>query len=248
MANVSQYLQEGEMIDHTPVGAVTAGNILQVGALSVFAPQDIAAGILGAVAVKGVIRAPYVGGAVGGIANIGDNVWWDANASPYGTATADGAIVARGSLGDWWVGTLVRAAGATSNTCDVALNKVNPNLPAWTNRVHFTTAADLTLVEATHSGGVIHVTADVGTDTAITLPNGVVGMEFIIQNDQANGGNGLQVIMDAGDSVRGCNLTLGAGATITNTLGTSVRGDYLHLECTVAASAWRCVAKRGTWA
>jgi predicted RecA/RadA family phage recombinase len=248
MSNVSQYLQEGELIDYTPVGAVTAGKILQVGALSVFSPLDIAAGKLGAVAVKGVIRGPYVGGALGGIANVGDNVWWDANGSPLGGTALSGSFTCNAAAGDWWVGTLVRSAAVLAKTCDIALNKVNPNLPAWTNRVHETLAADHTLDEAAHSGGVTHVTADVGFDTAITLPNGVVGMEFIIQNDQADGGNGLQVIMNAGDSVRGCNLTLGAGATITNTLATSVRGDYLHLVCTVAATAWRCVAKRGIWA
>jgi len=242
MSNVSQFLQEGTMIDYTPVGAVTAGNILQVGSLSAFSPLDIAAGKLGAVAVDGVIRGPYVGG----VANIGDNIWWDANGTPYGGA-ATGAYTRNAAAGDWWVGTLVRAVVAASTTCDIALNKVNENLPAWTGRTHFQTAADLTMVEATHSGGVIHVTQDGGFDTTILFPVGVVGMEYIIQSDAGDGINRLTIDLNGNETIIGANFTLTATNTAKNTLLTAKRGDYMHLVCEGTAGAWRCVAKRGAW-
>lgn len=242
MPNISQYLQEGRVIDYVPAAAIYAGNIVNLGGLSGFTPRDVAASALGALAVTGVIRGPYVGGA----ANIGQNVWWDANGTPYG-GEADGAFTCNAAAGDWWVGTLVKAAAAHDATCDIALNLANPNLPAWPNRAHILTAEDLSLVAATHSGGVVHVLADAGTDTKITLPTGVVGMDYIIVNDEADGGNKLQVDLDGNEIVAGANLTIAATKIATLTKATSVRGDYLHLICNVAATSWRCVGRRGIW-
>jgi len=243
MANISRYLHEGASIEYTPAAATYAGNIINLGSVCAFSPVDIAASAVGAVAVTGVIRAPYAGG----IANIGDNIWWDANGTPYGGA-ADGACIRNAVAGDWWVGTLVRAVVAASTTCDVAINLVNPNLPAWQGKTHFLYVADTTLAAATESGGVVHVTADVGFDTEITLPTGVVGMDWVIQNDEADGILGLQVTLDGAEVAAGANLTVAGGGTATNTLATSNRGDYLHLVCNVAATSWRCVGKRGIWA
>ncbi|MBE3133664.1 MAG: DUF2190 family protein [Acidobacteria bacterium] len=240
MANISRYLQEGISIDHTPASAVSAGNIIQVSSLCAFSPVDIAASALGAVAVSGVLRAPYVGTLVG---SVGDNVWWDANGTPYGGA-ADGACTLDASAGDWWVGTLLAATTATGATCDVALNKVNPELPAWQGKTHITSAVGLSLSAATHSGGVVHITDDAQT---VTLPTGVVGMDFVIQNDVADGGALLSVALDGNEIIAGENLTIAATKTADNTKETQNRGDYLHLVCNVAAVSWRCVAKRGTW-
>jgi len=242
MANISQYYQEGRAIDHTPAAAIYAGNIINIGALSGFTPRDVAASAVGALHIDGVIRGPYVGGA----ANIGDNVWWDANGTPYGGA-ADGAFTCSAPDGDWWVGTLVKAAVAADAVCDIALNRANPNLPAWQEKTHILTAVDLTLAAATHSGGVIHVTADVGFDTTITLPVGVVGMDWVIQNDEADGINGMIVDLNGNEIIEGQNLTIAATKTAINTLATSLRGDFLHLVCNVAATSWRCVGKRGIW-
>jgi predicted RecA/RadA family phage recombinase len=241
MSNLSQYLAEGEAVDHTPTGALDAGSIVQIGSLSAYVPHDIAAAALGSGYVKGVIRGPFVGG----IANAGDNIWWDADATPYGGA-ATGAFTHIAANGDWWVGTLVGPTVAIDAVCDIALNKRNPEIPAWPDRVHLTFAADQTLDEATHSGAVIHVTADGGTDTKITLPAGVVGMEYIIQSDAIDAGNLLQVDLNGNDVIRGANLTILATKIACLTKATGKRGDYLHLLCTNTL-AWRCVAKRGIW-
>ena len=250
MANISKYLHPGASIDYTPAAATYAGNLVNLGSVCAFSPSDIGASKLGAVAVTGVIRAPYIGGIV---CNVGDNVWWDANGTPYGGA-ADGACTCDASdvdltAGlDWWVGTLVRATTATGATCDVAINVANPNLPAWQDKTHITTAVDLPLVAATHSGGAVHVTADVGFNTAITMPTGVVGMDWVIQNDDADGINQMDVVHDGAEIIAGMNLSIAAGELAQNTLTTSKRGDYLHLVCNVAATSWRCVGMRGTWA
>jgi predicted RecA/RadA family phage recombinase len=242
MANLSRYLQEAQALDHTPVGALTAGQIVQVNSLSALVNRSIAAGKLGSVRAGGVIRGPFVGG----IGNVGDNVWWDANATPYG-GVADGAFTLIAKDGDWWAGTLVAPTVAISSTCDIALNVVNPNIPAFIGKTHFATAVDLTLVAATHSGGVVHVTADAGTDTKITLPTGVAGMDFVIMNDAPDAGNLLQVDLDGNEIIAGANLTIAATKIACLTKATGLRGDFLHLVCNVAATSWRAVARRGIW-
>ena len=241
MSNISQFLQAGENIGHTPAALVSAGNIIQVGALSAFASHDIAAGVLGAVAVSGVIQGPYVGQ----IANVGDNVWWDANGTPYGGA-ATGAFTTLGTAGDWWVGTLVAPTSVTGTTCDIALNVENPNLPAWPHKTHITTAVDLAVSAATHSGCVLHVTA---ADKTITTPaTGVEGMEFIVQNDMADGATKLIVdLLHATEHQEGANLTIANTKTADLTKLTSVRGDFLHFRCCVATAAWVVLNKRGIW-
>lgn len=244
MSNISQYLRVGESVEYTPAAAVYAGNIINLGAVCGFAPRDIAASALGTIGITGVLRVPYIGGIV---CNVGDNVWWDANATPYGGA-ANGACTCNAAVGDWWVGTLVAPTTATGDTADVALNLVNPNLPAWSEKTHLAQATDLTLAAATHSGGVIHVTADGGFNTKITLPVGVVGMDWIIQNDEADAGNGCAVDLNATEIIASANLTLTSGQEATNTRAGSIRGDFLHLICNVAGTSWRCVGRRGTWA
>ena len=242
MANSHKNYQDGVEIKYTPSSAVTAGNLIQLNSNIVgLANSAIAADVEGTLMIQGVIQGPFVGGLVG---NPGDNVWWDANGTPYG-GSADGALTLDATVGDFWVGTLTEATSATGATCRVALNVQNPNLPAWVNRSHIKTAIDLTAVEATHSGGVIHVTADAKT---VTLPVGVVGMEYIIVNDVADAGAAISVTLNGTEICRGANLTIANGETATNTKATAKRGDYLHLVCTVAANAWRCVEKRGIWA
>ena len=243
MANVSQALHAGESIDHTPASAVTAGNIIQLGAIAAFAPEGIAASVLGAVATRGVLRVPHTAT----LGNIGDNVWWDTDGTPYG-GTNDGAATTNAAAGDFWIGTLLRATGVTDSTCDVALNQVNPNLPAWQGKTHFKVVADTTLVAATHSGGVIHVGPDAGADTVITLPAAVAGMDYIVQNDAADGGLYLKVAPNGTEIFAGANLTLTNGQDAFLTLLTGVRGDYLWLVANVNATSWRVVAKRGIWA
>lgn len=52
------YSQYGNLLDHTPTGAVAAGDIVQIGSLVTVAPRPIAANQLGAVAFEGVFFFP----------------------------------------------------------------------------------------------------------------------------------------------------------------------------------------------
>jgi predicted RecA/RadA family phage recombinase len=240
MANLFTYLSAGDVLDHTPGTALTGGQVIQLaGKMAAIPSQPIAASVLGSVAINGRFSGPYVGNAC----NVGDNLWWDASGTPYG-GSADGALTNLGADGDWWVGTVTAAAAANDASIEFALNLENPTQPNWVGRTFLKTAVDLTMVEATHSGMVIEVTADAKT---ITLPTGVVGMEYIVVNRVVDAGSLTTVDLDGNEIIRGANLTIAATKKALNTKVTSVQGDYLHLICTVAATAWRCVGKRGTW-
>ena len=240
MANISRYLQEGRIINHTPAAAIYAGNIIEVDAMAAFTPRDVAASAVGAVSVAGVIRTPFDGLVAG---NVGDNVWWDSNGNPYDTVTADGAATLAAASGNFWIGTLVAPVAAAATECDVALNQVNPNLPAWQNKTHNTTAIDLTYVAATHNGEVIHVTVDAKT---VTMPVGVAGMEAIIVNDVADGGALLTVDFNGAETLEGA-LAIAGTKTALNTKATQIRGDFLHIRCQTAASLWVVLGIRGIW-
>lgn len=240
MANLHRYISEGVRIDHTPTSDLTGGQLIQLAGKGAAIPsQPIAANALGSVAVGGVFNGPYVGNAC----NVGDNLWWDADGTPYGGA-ADGALTNLGADGDFWVGTVTTAPAANDASVEFALNVANPDQPAWIGRTFFKSAVDLNFVEATHSGGVIEITADAKT---VTLPTGVAGMEVIVVNRVIDGGALVTVDLDGNEIIRGANLTIAATKTANNTKATAIQGDYLHLVCNVDATAWRVVAKRGIW-
>lgn len=119
--------------------------------------------------------------------------------------------------------------------------------PEFVGKTVVDTAVDLTLTAADHSGGLILVTKDAGADTKITLPTGVVGMDFVIMNGEADAGVLLQVDLDGNEIIEGVNLTIAATKLANLTKATSIKYDFIHLVCNVAATSWRCVAKRGTW-
>jgi hypothetical protein len=240
MANLFTYISAGERIDHTPASALTGGQLIQLaGKQSAITSQPVAASELGSVAINGVFNGPFVGNAC----NVGDNLWWDANGTPYGGSTT-GALTNLGADGDWWVGTVTTAAEANDATIEFALNLENPDQPAWVGRTLIKSADNVTWDEATHSGSVIEITADAKT---VTLPTGVAGMEAIVVNRVVDAGAIVTVDLDGNEVIRGANLTIAATKVARNTKVTAIQGDYLHLVCTVAATAWRCIAKRGTW-
>jgi predicted RecA/RadA family phage recombinase len=239
MANLLNYISEGDRFDFTAPSAMTGGYLFDADGIPLVTSVPIASGALGSVAAKGTFDVPYVGNAC----NAGDNIWWDTNGTPYGGA-ADGAATNLGADGNLWIGVAAEDASANAAMIKVALSQTNPEQPAWVGRTFFKSAIDITMVEATHSGGVIEITADAKT---VTLPTGVVGMEYIIVNRVVDAGALLTVDLDGNEIIRGANLTIAATKTANNTKATAVQGDWLHLVCTVAATAWRCVGKRGIW-
>jgi predicted RecA/RadA family phage recombinase len=81
----AQFVQQGNSIDHTPSGAITAGDVVVQGDLIGIAQVDCAANQLGALAVVGVFDIDKATGVGTGIA-VGTKVYWDATNKQ---ATAD---------------------------------------------------------------------------------------------------------------------------------------------------------------
>lgn len=111
MSFKAKYVQQGDMIDHTPGSAVPAGGVVVIGtSLICIATSPIAAGALGALATRGVFL-----GAVDAEAGFdeGDDVYWDADGTPeddtYGAALS-GCFTDDSSLGPWCGKALANAA------------------------------------------------------------------------------------------------------------------------------------------
>jgi predicted RecA/RadA family phage recombinase len=74
----SQYINQGDSLDFTPVAAITGGDLVQLGdGRAAHSPLDIAAGVLGAVKVTGLLKLPKT-------VNIalldGGDAYWDVSA------------------------------------------------------------------------------------------------------------------------------------------------------------------------
>jgi predicted RecA/RadA family phage recombinase len=235
------YKQEGHILPFTNVSTTTAiavdTVILLPGRLGI-ALAAIPASGAGSLSLSGVHDLPALSTDAW---KMGDPLFWDASVPNLTRVNAAGAHRFAGlAAADKAVTTGVRAT--------VCLNDRGDLPPDLLNKAHIDTAVDLTLTAAAHSGSVIRVTVAAKT---ITLPTGVVGMDFVIVNDcaDADAGAGLVTVdLDGTEIVAGANLTCANGQTAQNTLATSKRGDFLHLVCNVAATSWRCVSKRGVWA
>ena len=73
---LAQFIQQGNSIDHTPAGAITAGDVVVQGDLIGIAQVDCVANQLGALAVTGVFDIDKAAGASTAIA-VGIKVYWD---------------------------------------------------------------------------------------------------------------------------------------------------------------------------
>jgi len=105
---MADYVQNGDLLDHTPATAVAAGGVVVLGTLVGVAPRPIAANAVGSVAVAGVFALPCATGATGAQ---GSEINWYATS---GVAHASTGIAA---------GNLAKDRVATDTTVDVILNK-----------------------------------------------------------------------------------------------------------------------------
>jgi predicted RecA/RadA family phage recombinase len=103
---------EGEMIDYTPVVAVSAGEMIQLSdGRAAFAPTAIAAGVLGAVQVCGIVTCPKTASIV---MLDGGKAYWDASASKVHFKQVNDR--------DYYAGTVVGDTEAAATTVKINLN------------------------------------------------------------------------------------------------------------------------------
>lgn len=106
---MKNFIQVGDVLDHTPAGAVASGAVVVIGARVGIAVANIAAGETGPLRVKGVVELAKLGTdapAQGAL------LYWDATNSRL-TTTASGNVLA---------GYAAKAAGSGVSTAWLHLN------------------------------------------------------------------------------------------------------------------------------
>ena len=108
------YIQTGDSIDYTPSSAVSAGDVVVQEDLVGVAKLDIAADVLGALAVAGVFDFPKTAG-VGEAFAAGMKVYWDVADAVAKTDDETGA--------NKLIGKTIAAAGDDDTTVRVRLSQ-----------------------------------------------------------------------------------------------------------------------------
>lgn len=111
-------ISDDSAVDYTPEAAVSAGDVVVVGAIVGVAPRAIAAGVLGCIEVEGVFEFPKSNAeAITG----GAALYWDAANEQATMDDDDGASVPTAFV---YIGKAVPAGAAeTATTVQVRLNQ-----------------------------------------------------------------------------------------------------------------------------
>jgi predicted RecA/RadA family phage recombinase len=112
-----RFVQDGQIVDYTPVGDTPAGTVVVQGSLVGVTKLDIRAGKLGAMAVVGIFDFPKTVGTGSGI-TVGTEVYWDA---ADGVATASANNGATPPVAYTYVGKTTAAAADADATVRVRL-------------------------------------------------------------------------------------------------------------------------------
>ncbi len=201
---------EGNLVDYTPAGAVTGGQPIQIGDLTGFPNQDIAAGVKGALQIKGEAK----GVATSDTGSVGDDVFWDANADPVGGTAGTGALTTVASDGDWWVGTLREAKAATDKYVIFGLNEPNPK------------AANSELLAVNDSKGTLLV----NTTTETILASVTIAGDRLVVGDTFRVKTTAFVVDQNGSDTLQFQLYFGTEVVWDSTAVTHADNDIANLE------------------
>jgi predicted RecA/RadA family phage recombinase len=86
----------GDVLDYTPVAAVTAGDVIVVGNIPMIAPLDIAANALGALDCSNLYDVPKTSD----MFSAGDAVYWDVDGTPVTGTALSGAADSSAATGE----------------------------------------------------------------------------------------------------------------------------------------------------
>lgn len=170
----ARFLAEGDRVDYTPSGAVSAGDVILVNGLIRIAALDIAAAALGALVTEGLFEAVKDNSDIAD----GNALYWDADGSPVGGVALSGAFTTTSS-GNTFSGFAVKAAGTTAATVNMRLLHIPATLIV--NNVTTSAIADpgnAGAIPVTGSGYVPIVTA--GSETRTLAAPAFIGQELLI--------------------------------------------------------------------
>lgn len=208
--------QAGDVIDHTPVAAVTAGDVIVIGTTVVtIAQRDIEANVKGAVTTRGVFNVPKDNSDV----SAGDALYWDANGSPVGGTALSGAFT-KTAGGNVFGGIALEAAGTGVGDCDMLLRSIDGTVPG--NLAPVPTGTVAATNSAINNGtpitalGLTLVTGG-NNVAAVVLPDAATGSVLWLANF-SGGNNTIAVFPTVGDAI---NL-LGANNVYAQATNTTV--------------------------
>jgi len=202
---------DGRVVDYTPSAAVAAGDVVLQGAMIGIAPEPIAAGVKGALAVSGI--AQFVKGTGDSGLTVGAKAYWN-----------DATKVATSTVGsNCYLGKVV--TGTTSEVV-VRINMAGVANGAgslgWGHTPSATVAASGTgSGDSPVTTGFTMVSAADNTK-AVTLPTAAAGLVCIIKNNAAAD---LKVFPATNDKINGGTATTGFLALVDNTAAMFVAYD-----------------------
>lgn len=228
------FVKEGLAIPYTPVAAVSAGDIVDLGDIIGIAKTPIAAAALGALAIEGEFDF-LKSGSTGPVFAIGDPVFWD-----YVNSLA----VKTGFDGCLFLGTATAAAGTSDTTVRAELRP--HGLPAsmqgklWED---VTLAGGSKTLDIEDVGKVMNVTVGHATNV-VTLPATAAGSAFLVRCGAA--GQRVAISPQAADKVMGPDITGVDNKDRILAAATSHAGDYAFLAAD-SGNGFLILAQRGVW-
>ena len=225
------FVQEGRSIDHTPVATVAAGQVVVQGSMIGVTKTPIAAGALGALAVRGLFDVVKANEQQA----LGAALYWDADGNPYnGTAGTGCATTTAG--GNTFIGFAQAAAGATDETVRVLWS----GPLALTNTVHNALTAELAdpgdagAIPVTDSGHCDLVTTTAEGETRTLASPTYLGQMLL-----------LSLKTDGGDCVVACATTVNQTGNNTITLDDAGDAILLVAKANGANKRWSVVSNDG---
>jgi predicted RecA/RadA family phage recombinase len=121
MSFKATFRHPGQMIDHTPVADVSAGDVIVIGGLVCIAHNDIPAGQLGALSVGGVYDVEKDASDV----SAGDALYFDADGDPV-DGTADSGAFTKTATDNSFSGYALADAGTAATHVRMLLIPTGP--------------------------------------------------------------------------------------------------------------------------
>lgn len=125
----AQFYKNGAVLDYTAAADKLGGDPVQtVSRRMGVLVNDVASGYVGSAQAQGLIKIEKAQVAIAA----GEDVYYDADGSPYGGTASSGAATNVAASGDYFLGKAERAAGATDTHAYVLLNQAEVVAPAHT--------------------------------------------------------------------------------------------------------------------
>jgi hypothetical protein len=241
MNNEAEFYADGESLDHTPSGALTAGDVVRVqGDYAGIVPTGgIAASAAGAIVTRGLAKIA----AKAVVMSAGAIVGWDEDGNPYGGTAGGGAMTTKLAECDFLIGTLVSNVTATTGYGIVHLNRFPKDMAPILAGLTFETVSTNKTLDIEDVGKCLQVDTD---GVVITLPATAAGLRFVVQNIAGDGVALVGVSPQASDKIMGADLAGTDDHDENNTKATAKTGDWIDIRYG-SADGYLITGKRGIW-